>query len=83
MALYVEQENNKTKLQERIAADLREKAVRNSLANGDKPEIKGFSPEDSKYLEGTKETTGLMFVWFLLGVAFLIALGYFIWFSQA
>ena len=83
MALYVEQENNKTKLQERIAADLREKAVKNSLAGGDKPEAAGFSPEDSKYLENTKETTSLALVWLLLGVAFLIALGYFIWFSQA
>ena len=83
MALYIEQENNKTKLQERITADLREKAVKNSLAGGDKPETAGFSPEDSKYLENTKETTSLALVWLLLGVAFLIALGYFIWFSQS
>lgn len=84
MALYMKQENEKTDLQKRIAAELREKQIRNSLdENGEKPTTKGFSPEDSRYLEGTKETTGLAFVWLLLFVAIVIAIGLFINFTRA
>lgn len=83
MALYMKQENEKTELQERIAAELREKAKRNSLADANIEKPKGFSPTESAYLEGTKETTGLAFVWLLLWIAIFLALGYFIWFAKA
>lgn len=82
MALYVRQDDNRTELQEKIAAELREKQIKNSLGEG------GYTPknkkensdiEDSAYLEGTKETTGLAFVWFLVFLAILIALGLYIW----
>ena len=84
MALYMKQENNRTKLQERIAAELREKAIRNSLSgdNPEKPKAQGFDPENSSYLEGTKETTGLAFVWLLVFVAAMICLGFYIWFAK-
>lgn len=80
MALFVKQDENRTKLQEKIAADLREKAIRNSLDGGDAktPDMDGV--EDSAYLEGTKDTTGLAFIWLLVFVAVIIALGYFIFF---
>lgn len=81
MALYMKQETEKTELQERIAAELREKAKRNSLAEGEKS--KGFNPEDSAYLEGTKETTSLAFVWLLLFIAIILAIGFFVWFTKA
>lgn len=82
MALYMKQENDRSELQERVAAEMREKAIRNSLAEAEKPQNElDFS--NSKYLENTKETTGLAFVWLLLLVAALIALGYFIWFAKA
>ena len=60
MALYVKQDDNRTELQEKIAAELREKQIKNSLGEGgfapeNKREI--TQPEDSAYLEGTKETT--------------------------
>ena len=79
MALYVKQDENRTELQERIAADLREKAIRNSMSGegGNAPEAKGFSPE------GTKETTSLALVWVLLFVAVVITIGYFVWFAKA
>jgi hypothetical protein len=85
MALYVKQDENRTELQERIAADLREKAIRNSMSGegGNAPEAKGFSPEESNYLEGTKETTSLALVWVLLFVAVVITIGYFVWFAKA
>ena len=82
MALYVKQDDNRTELQEKIAADLREKQIKNSLKEGDEtPNSKGeiVQPEDSTYLEGTKETTGLAFIWLLVFVAVLVALGLYIW----
>ncbi|MDO4872367.1 MAG: hypothetical protein Q4A27_03025 [bacterium] len=86
MALYVEQDDTRTKLQEKIAADLREKALRNSLdgdgGDGEGPKSKGFSPEDSAYLENTKTTTGLAFVWLLLGIAVVVFAGILIWLAS-
>lgn len=82
MALYVKQDDNRTELQEKIAAELREKQIKNSLGEGGfTPENKGeiAQPEDSAYLEGTKETTGLAFVWLLVLVAVLVALGLYVW----
>ncbi|MBF1015495.1 MAG: hypothetical protein HXK96_01610 [Candidatus Nanogingivalaceae bacterium] len=82
MALYVRQDDNRTELQEKIAAELREKQIKNSLGEGGStPKNKKESPdiEDSTYLEGTKETTGLAFVWLLVFLAISIALGLYIW----
>ena len=82
MALNVKQDDNRTELQEKIAAELREKQIKNSLGEGGfTPENKGeiAQPEDSAYLEGTKETTGLAFVWLLVLVAVLVALGLYVW----
>mgnify|MGYP000551635274 FL=1 len=82
MALYVKQDDNRTELQEKIAAELREKQIKNSLKEGgETPNSKGeiVQPEDSSYLEGTKETTGLAFIWLLVFVAVLVALGLYIW----
>ena len=82
MALYVRQDDNRTELQEKIAAELREKQIKNSLGEGgDAPKNKKEKSniEDTEYLEGTKETTGLAFVWLLVFLAILIALGLYIW----
>ena len=82
MALYVKQDDNRTELQEKIAAELREKQIKNSLKEGgETPNSKGkiVQPEDSAYLEGKKETTGLAFIWLLVFVAVLVALGLYIW----
>lgn len=82
MALYVKQDDNRTELQEKIAAELREKQIKNSLKEGgETPNSKGeiVQPEDSAYLEGTKETTRLAFIWLLVFVAVLVALGLYIW----
>lgn len=85
MALYVKQENDKSELQKRIAAELRERTIRNSL-DGDNPEnpprTEGFDPENSSYLAGTKQTTSLAFVWLLVFVAAVIAIGFFVWFAK-
>ena len=82
MALYVKQDDNRTELQEKMAAELSEKQIKNSLGEGGfTPENKGkiTQPEDSVYFEGTKETTGLAFIWLLVLVAVLVALGLYVW----
>lgn len=68
MGLFLNQQDQRSDLQERIAADLREKALRNSKDEG--PDWDGS--KDIKYLEGTKQTTGLGWAWILI---VLIALG--------
>ena len=62
MGLFVHQNDQRSKLQERIAAELREKAKASSLQ--EKASLDGV--EDVKYLEGTKQTTTLAWAWVLI-----------------
>ena len=73
MALFMNQQNDRSELQKRIAAELAEKAKKKSLdTTGDRPD--GVS--DSAYLEQTKTTTSLAWVWALIVIA---ALGLMLW----
>lgn len=73
MALYVNQNENRSKLQERLAAELQEKA---------KARVEGDSRpdgvDDSQYLQDTKQTTSLAWIWVVIilfvigGIIFLI-----------
>lgn len=73
MALFMNQQNERTELQKRIAAELAEKAKKKSLEpTSDRPD--GIT--DSAYLEKTKTTTSLAWVWVLIIVA---AIGIAIW----
>ncbi|MES2875941.1 MAG: hypothetical protein V4678_00560 [Patescibacteria group bacterium] len=68
MALFMNQQNERTELQKRIAAELADKAKKKSLeTDGDRPD--GVS--DSAYLEKTKTTTSLAWVWVLVIIAFV------------
>ena len=64
MGLFVNQNDQRSKLQERIAAELREKAKASSLQ--EKASLDGV--EDVKYLEGTKQTTTLAWAWILIAI---------------
>jgi Flp pilus assembly protein TadB len=72
MALFMNQQNERTELQKRIAAELAEKAKKKSLEpDGDRPD----GVTDSAYLEKTKTTTSLAWVWVLIilaGIALII-----------
>ena len=63
MALFIRQDENRSKLQERLAAELREKAK--ARAETETPD----GVNDSQYLKGTKQTTGLAGVWIAVIVA--------------
>ena len=62
MGLFVKQQNRRSELQERIAADLQEKARQSALR--DNATLDGV--DDVKYLEGTKKTTSLAWAWLLV-----------------
>lgn len=66
MGLFVQQNSNRTKLQERLAAELSEKAKKKAeTVSNDLPD----GVDDSRYVEGTKTTTSLAWVWILIIVA--------------
>lgn len=74
MALFVNQNDKRTELQERIAAELRAKAVqRSKMENKD---MDGVS--DQRYMEDKKVTTSLAWVWVLILVFIVAAVVYFI-----
>jgi uncharacterized membrane protein len=64
MALFIRQDEQRTKLQERLAAELRAKAKARSDLDAGLPD----GVEDSDYLKDTKSTTSLAWVWILVVV---------------
>lgn len=66
MALFVNNQGQRSELQERLVAELREKAER----NGAQVEEKEYDAvEDSRYAKDYKQTTSLAWVWALIGLA--------------
>lgn len=68
MGLFLNQQDKRSELQERIAADLREKAMRTSKTEDSDWDV----AKDAAYLEGTKETTSLGWAWIVITI---LALG--------
>ncbi len=64
MAIFVRQDEDRSKLQERIAAELRERSKQN-VSTGDLPD----GVNDSQYMKDAKQTTSLGWVWVLIGLA--------------
>lgn len=73
MGLFVQQNSNRTKLQERLAAELSEKAKKKAELETKNPD----GVDDSRYIEGTKQTTSLAWVWILIIIAIVGAALYF------
>jgi hypothetical protein len=70
MALFVRQNEERSELQQRLAAELREKAKKRAESDAVRPD----GIEDSNYLEGTKTTTSLAGVWIAIVIVALILL---------
>ncbi|OYW41799.1 hypothetical protein B7Z28_02135 [Candidatus Saccharibacteria bacterium 32-45-3] len=63
MALFIRQNEDRSKLQERLAAELSERAKKRSeLENTTGDDL----VENSQYLKNTKQTTGLAWAWVLI-----------------
>jgi hypothetical protein len=71
MALYIKQQEKRTELQERLAAELQEKA-RAKAKEAELPD----GVTDSHYIKGTKQTSTLAWVWILIG---FIVVGLIVW----
>lgn len=68
MALFIRQDDNRSELQQRLAAELQEKArKRAELDSAPSDDI-----EDSNYLKGTKKTTSLAWMWLLIAIIFIV-----------
>lgn len=61
MGLYINQQNSRTKLQEKVAAELRAKAAQVQSVEGEMPD----GIEDSAYLRGTRQSGSFSRKWFL------------------
>lgn len=65
MALFVNQNSNRTKLQEKLAAELQEKAKKRAqMEDLELPD----EVTDSDYLKNTKQTTSLAWLWTLIAI---------------
>ena len=71
MGVMVQGNEEQSRLQERISADLRERSDRTSLDDGD---VDVDLVEDSEYLRGTKKTSRFSWFWFVLVVLAALAL---------
>lgn len=73
MGIIVNQQDNRSELQKKIAAELSDKAKKKQTAKKDLPD----GVDDSAYIENTKVTTGLAGVWIVIVI---IAVAILIWF---
>jgi uncharacterized protein HemX len=74
MGLYVRKDEQRSKLQERIASELREKA--RAAGDDEKPPVVD-GVDDSGYMQNTKNSSSLLGVWLVLlvvGVGVIVAL---------
>lgn len=67
MGIIFNQQDNRSELQKKIAAELTEKAKKKRSTPSDLPD----GVDDSAYIEGSKTTTSLAWVWVLI-VAFVV-----------
>lgn len=75
MALHIRQNDKQSELQKRIAAEMQDKA-KNKPADVDFDPGQPDGIDDSRYIEGTKQTTSLAWVWVLIAIA---AIGIVLW----
>lgn len=73
MGIIFNQQDNRSELQKKIAVELAEKAKKRSRADSEIPD----GVVDSAYIEGTKLTTSLAWVWIII---FLAAVSVAIWY---
>ena len=71
MALFIRQDDERSELQKRLAAELQHKSKLNS-EHADRPD----GVEDSQYIKGLKTTTSLSGFWVIL---IILVVGIIIW----
>ncbi len=66
MSLYMKQNETRTDLQKRVAAELQDKAKKKALET-ERPD----GVDDAAFLKDTKSTTSLAWVWVLIAIAII------------
>ena len=82
MGRYLEQNEGRSELQQRIAAELRAKAearAKNDGGEGPAPHDGPDGVDDAAYLNSTKVTTTLAPAWAVIGILGFVVLVYFIY----
>lgn len=67
MSLYLKQNETRSELQKRVAAELQDKAKKKALET-ERPD----GVDDSAYIKGTKQTTSLAWAWALIALAIVV-----------
>lgn len=70
MALFVNQNDKRTELQERVAAELRAKNAERAKIEGEKMD----GVDDQNYVKDMKTTTGLAWVWLVIFALIVVAI---------
>ena len=81
MGRYIQQNETRSELQQRLDAELRAKAAANAKQDGGGAGGKYDRPdgvEDAAYMKGTKATTTLAPIWAIIGIAAVVVFVYFI-----
>ena len=71
MALFLKQDDERSELQKQIAAELHRKASEKSAR-----EKMHDGVEDSQFIKGSRKTTNIAWIWFLL---IILVTGFIIW----
>lgn len=69
MALFIRQDEQRTKIQDRITAELQEKAKQRALDTELPDGVK-----DSSYIKNTQSTSSLAWVWIVIGIIAVVAI---------
>lgn len=75
MGQYLNQREGRSELQQRLDAELRAKAAAKSNNEADRPD----GIDDSAYIEHTKVTTSLDWVWLVIAILAVGVFAYFIY----
>lgn len=70
MALFIQKNDDRSELQRRLAAELSEKAKAKAKLEAQPND----GVEDSAYIEGTKQTTSLAWIWIAIVIAAVAAI---------
>lgn len=82
MGRYLQQNESRSELQQRIDAELRAKSAAKAKVEGDMPDGNHAAPDgvdDSEYIKGTKETTTLAPAWLLIVIGVVVVFVIFIY----
>jgi len=82
MGRYIEQNESRSELQQRIAADLRAKASAKAKEEGENSSSYYSAPDgvdDAAYMKGTKTTTTLAPVWVGIVIMIFVIFGIFVY----